>query len=342
MADEVRLWRVGTDESLSEIGRAKLDLEARLQEWLARDISMLDPGLLVIGREVETDFGGFIDLLCVDAAGDLVVVELKRDKTPREITAQALDYGSWVVDLSNERVTAIAEAYLGEGGLDKAFRGRFGADLPETLNGEHSMLVVGSRIDESSERIIRYLSGTYGVNINAATFQYFREPDGSELVSRVFLIEPAQVELSTLTKGSSKRRPNLTFEELAAMAEEAGVAELYSHAVAALEPLLKSRTTRSTIGFTGLLKGSQKVVVSLLPGPDNSNASQGLKYQLYRKRLAELTGLSEEALLGVVPTQHDYWIYEEGWEDGFQGFLVSSEEIDRLATALVAAHSRDS
>lgn len=255
MPDEVRLWRVGTDETLSEIGRAKLDLEARLQEWLAGDISMLDPGLLVIGREVETDFGGFIDLLCVNAAGDVVVVEIKRDRTPREITAQALDYGSWIVDLSNERVRALADAYLGEGKFDEAFRGRFGVEVPETLNGEHGMLVVGSNIDESSERIIRYLSGTYGVNINVATFQYFREPGGSELVSRVFLIEPARVELSTLTKGSSKRRPNLTAEELAKMAEDAGVKELYEHAVAAFKPLMKSRTTRSSIGFTSKVAG---------------------------------------------------------------------------------------
>ncbi len=87
MLDEVRLWRIGPDETLSEIQHAALDLEARLQEWLARDISVLDPGLLVIGREAETDFGGYIDLLCINAVGDLVVIELKRDKTPREITA---------------------------------------------------------------------------------------------------------------------------------------------------------------------------------------------------------------------------------------------------------------
>ena len=165
MPNEVRLWRVGSDNGLSEISHASLDLEARLQEWLAGDISMLDPGLLVIGREVETDFGGFIDLLCVDADGDVVVVELKRDKTPREITAQALDYCSWVVDLSHERVTAISEAYLGEGGFEDAFRRRFDADVPETLNGDHSILVVGSRIDASSERIIKHLSDSHGVNI---------------------------------------------------------------------------------------------------------------------------------------------------------------------------------
>ena len=51
-------------------------------------------------------------LLCLDEVGDVVVVELKRDKTPREITAQALDYGSWVKDLSHERIATIAGDYF--------------------------------------------------------------------------------------------------------------------------------------------------------------------------------------------------------------------------------------
>ena len=63
MSNEVRLWQIKPDENLNEIQRASLDLEGRLQDWLARDISILDAGLVVIGREVETDFGGYIDLL---------------------------------------------------------------------------------------------------------------------------------------------------------------------------------------------------------------------------------------------------------------------------------------
>jgi hypothetical protein len=335
MPNEVRLWHVGADDRLCEITRASLDLEARLQEWLAGDISMLDPGLLVIGREVETDFGGFIDLLCIDANGDLVVVELKRGKTPREITAQALDYGSWVVDLSNERITSIAEMYLGDGGFDEAFQRRFGTELPDTLNGSHRLLIVGSRIDASSERIIKYLSNTHGVNINAATFQYFRESDGRELVSRVFLIEPSQVELSTVTKGTSKRRPRLTYEELAQLADEAGVADLYGYAVASFDLLLKRHRTRTSIGFAGFLEGSRKNVVSLVPG--ESSAEKGLRYLLYKNRLAALSGLSEEAVASLVPAQHADWTYDAvaGADfEGFQGFIVSREEIDRLSAAL--------
>ena len=136
MVDEIHLWRIGADDELTEISSASLDLESRLQEWLARDISIVDPALLVIGREVETDFGGFIDILCANEAGELVIVELKRDRTPREVTAQALDYASWVAGLSNERVTSIADANLGAG-FEAAFTEKFGSDLPETLNGHH-------------------------------------------------------------------------------------------------------------------------------------------------------------------------------------------------------------
>jgi hypothetical protein len=335
MPDEVRIWRVKEGDHLSEIEQSALDLESRLQEWLARDISILDPNLLVIGREVETDFGGYIDLLCLDAAGDVVVVELKRDKTPRDITAQALDYGSWVVDLSNDRITALAQAYLGEDKFEDAFQLRFSTDVPETLNGSHRVLIVGSRIDASSERIIKYLSDTHGVNINAATFQYFREPDGPEFLARVFLIEPSQVELHSRTKGSSKRRPNLTYQELDALAEGAGVQDLYRYSVASFERLLRKHTTRSSIVFSGPFEGSLKSVISILP--QESSASQGLRYQLYFLRFRTLTKLSEEDGVAVMPAHHDHWIYHPtaGPDyEGFQGFITSREEIDRLTETL--------
>ncbi len=59
-----------------------------------------------------TDFDGKIDLLCLDRNGDTVIVELKRNKTPREITSQVLDYASWVTGLQNEKITDIASDYF--------------------------------------------------------------------------------------------------------------------------------------------------------------------------------------------------------------------------------------
>ena len=336
MGDEVHLWQVGAGEQLREIQRARLDLESRLEEWLKRDISILGRALLVIGSEVETD-GGPIDVLCIDAVGELVIVELKRDKTPRLITAQVLDYASCVAGFSHDDVTSIASKFLG-GDLEDAFRARFGIDLPETLNAAHRMLVVSSELDASSERIIRYLSDEHGVNINAATFQYFRPPDGPELLARVFLIEPSEVERSVRTKGASKRRPNLTYEELETQAGEAGVRDLYDYAVATFEPLLQKRTTQSSIGFAGVVDGSRKNVISFLPG--DRNVDEGLFYRLYRNRFAALATVPLAVVETLMLARHQDWTYDPSggpdWEgfEGFEGFIASREEIDRLAEAL--------
>jgi hypothetical protein len=206
MPSEVRLWEILDRENLKEIEKTRLDLEGRIEDWLEEDISIISDALLVIGRQVRTDSGGFIDLLCIDSQGDITIIELKRDKTPRETTAQILDYGSWVQDLSGDDIIYIADEYLDDKGpLEEAFSEAFGEDLPDVLNEQHKMLIVASGLDPSSERIIRYLSDAYGVGINAVTFNYFRDEDEREYLARAFVVEPERVEYKVQIKGPSKR-----------------------------------------------------------------------------------------------------------------------------------------
>ena len=336
MAEEVRLWQVTDKDVLGECGRGRLDLEARLEKWIEADVSVLDPGLMVIGRQVPTASGGFIDLLCMNEGGDLVVVELKRDKTPREITAQVLDYASWVQALSSQDIKKIADTYLGQAGtLETAYRRRFGSELPETLNEEHSMLVVGSEIDSSSERIINYLSSSYGVGINAATFQMFRSPAGAEFLARVFLIEPEQVDYQTRTKGSSKRRPNLTAEELEEIAKRNGVGDLYHRCVTALEDVYQKGTTRTSVAFKTAFNGGTHTVFSLIP--EESSAAEGLRFQAYTVRLAGVLGVPEEDVVRLLPASRKPWIYYEGAPpeySGYVGFFPGAEDVERFVHGL--------
>jgi len=337
MAEDVRVWEIVEGDRLEEIKKTRLDLEARLETWLEQDICILSSDLLVIGRQVDTDFGGFIDLLCLDYNGDVVIVELKRDKTPREVTAQALDYASWVADLSNDKITDIANGYLGEKGpLANCFRTKFESELPEILNDHHSMVIVASEIDGRSERIIRYLSDNYGVGINAATFQYFQNGDGKEMLSRVFLIDPTQVEYSTRTKTISKRPPPLSYDDLHKMSEDNGVGDIYGLLLERLSIIFNGKnTTRSSVAFVGLMGGSRNTIFSLIP--KDSNPEDGLKFQVYINRMAKYLDVDKGRLVEVLPQDKREWGFvgytSPDWT-GYEGFFKNMDEAERFSASL--------
>ena len=334
MPQDVRIWEIQSNNTLREIKKSKVEMEKRIENWLEKDISIISSDLLVIGRQVETDFGGVIDLLCLDHNGDVVIIELKRDKTPREVTAQVLDYASWVKDLSNEKITEIANKYLGEKGpLEEAFKEKFGEELPEIINEHHKMLIVASEIDSSTERIIEYLSNTYGVGINAVTFHYFQNDEGKEFLARAFLIEPQQVEYRTQTKSTSKRKPPLTYEELEEIAESNGVGELYKKLVDGLTPLFDQKgTTRSTIAFIGTVKERRLTIFSLIPR--DSDSQQGLRFQLYIDRLSEYLQAQRDDIIQILPS--DYKEYEpwKGAPHTLAGYFKNEKEADIFVKGL--------
>ena len=87
------IWKVGASpESLS---LSKLATEKELEDMITERPEILSAEWMLIGRQEKTGFGGIIDLLAIAPDGSLVLIELKRDKTPREIIAQALDFCDW-------------------------------------------------------------------------------------------------------------------------------------------------------------------------------------------------------------------------------------------------------
>lgn len=173
-----------------------------MERWLAADPGLLGLEVLIIGQQVHTDHGGRIDLLAINQEGELVVIELKRDKTPRDIIAQVLDYASWVDGLGHDEINQIAQAHLNKS-LGSAFAERFDAPLPETINNSHQLVIVAAELDDASERIAQYLASRHSMNINAVFFNVF-EHDGNELLARSWLMDPESVEQGAETK---KRAP---------------------------------------------------------------------------------------------------------------------------------------
>ncbi|MCO7244261.1 MULTISPECIES: PDDEXK family nuclease [Halomonadaceae] len=113
MAIEQGIWKLASapgalPQKLRPSGMAD---EGLLEEQIMQDVSILNRDWLLIGRQVRTGFDKLIDLLAVDANGTVIVIELKRDKTPRDVVAQAIDYASWVVTLADYQLIDIYQQF---------------------------------------------------------------------------------------------------------------------------------------------------------------------------------------------------------------------------------------
>ena len=191
MAFTMTLWNIEADK-LQEVPKHRLENEKRLEDWIEQDASLLGMDLLIIGRQVQTPFVRRIDLFAIDQDGSSVIIELKRDKTPRDVVAQVLDYASWVNGLSPKEIDDIASSYLKKP-LADAFRMHFDTTLPDNIGSDHRMVIVASELDDSSERIVQYLSSVHSLDINVVFFTCFQH-NGAELVGRSWLLDPEEVE----------------------------------------------------------------------------------------------------------------------------------------------------
>lgn len=198
MPVEMGMWRIDGD-SPRRLARGILPSEVQLEDFLERDPSLLGEKLLVISRQLRTPHGKLIDLLAINGDGNLHVLELKRDRTPRDVVAQVLDYGSWITELGREKIAEIAAAHLDEE-LEQAFAEVFDAPLPDELNDEIQMTIVATELDDSSERIVTFLRG-FGVPVNAVFFSYFEDGDRRYL-GRSWLASSTP---STTTRAASSR-----------------------------------------------------------------------------------------------------------------------------------------
>lgn len=198
------IWKVAIPpEPLAE---SSLPNERVLEEMIIAAPRLLSEEWMLIGRQEDTGFSGRIDLLAVAPDGSVVLIELKRDRTPREVVAQALDYAYWVSSLSTEDIAAIYSRFAPGRSLADDFRQRFGQELDEdTLNQSHQLVVVAASLDDSTERIITYLTER-GIPINALSFQVFTH-GAEQLLSRAWLIDPVRTQVSAATTPGSPNEP---------------------------------------------------------------------------------------------------------------------------------------
>jgi len=204
---EIKVWQIFDNhiKAVEETALASEHLESELETWIVECPDILGEDLLIIAKQKYVQGVGQLDLLAIQPSGELVIVELKRDKAPREAVAQALDYASWLDKISEADLLEIAEDHL-HGPLSDAFEDKFGKEMPAISAHNHRILLVGSALDAAAERIINYLAQRHSVNLNAVFFRYVKLSSGQEILARSVLVAESVLQSAT----PSRRKQNVS------------------------------------------------------------------------------------------------------------------------------------
>jgi len=206
LAKEIKTWEI-IDGELIEINHSLVEANRKekehLEMWIKTNPKILGEDIVIIGEQVYTKSGA-LDFIGLDNSGNTVIVELKRDKLPREVLTQAIDYASDVATWDIDKLNEVCLQHNGQALYDYLSEKLLGIELDDlVINKAQRLLLVGFSIEEPLSRMIEWLSTTYDIGINAIILQYVKTSSGNELLSKTVII-PEEVEKAKTDKKKFK------------------------------------------------------------------------------------------------------------------------------------------
>ena len=247
MAD-VGVWSIDGDAP-RRVSRAGVGLERELEDWIARDASLLADGLTIVGRQVHLG-GGSLDLLAIDWRDRWVVIELKRERLYRAALAQALDYASSIAQMEAGDLEELLRPGLARLGDSEELSRTVRRQLDGDDGGRDvAVLLAGVGVDAGLERIVAHLGG-YGVPITIVSFQVFETTEGSRLLIREVTEEDTRpprregrrYSVEAIRQRAREAGVEAPFDRFLNMVRDAGFVERpYSLAVMIAPPVNRTR-----------------------------------------------------------------------------------------------------
>jgi len=218
------LWQV-ENATLTRVAEAEIELEQHLEDWIVSDPTLLQEGLVIVGRQVYLE-SGRLDLLALDPQGRWVVVEIKRGYLDRDTVAQVIDYAACLRELSAAEFRSKLEQYPATSplDLDQLLEDRGAADALQPEQRQLLLFVVGTGKADSLERVARFLSEPYGLPISVILFHVFELDDGRMCLAR----EVTEQELSGGDTGGSSA---VSVESVLKLAQRYGTRDQLQRAV---------------------------------------------------------------------------------------------------------------
>jgi hypothetical protein len=192
---------------------SKLDILERqdLEEWVIEESKILGEDLLVISSELQNyeDINERLDVLALDRDGNLVVIELKRDKADKTTDLQAIKYASYIATFTAEDIQEeyrrfkksrtedeITPEEVGEkfsGFLedsDKELRETDKGFIDFSLNDKPRIMLVAGDFGKEVTSPVLWLTQEYGVDFTCVELEAFQHQQRILINSRQIIPVP--------------------------------------------------------------------------------------------------------------------------------------------------------
>ena len=189
-----------SDGFLEKANKESIDYERDFENWLENSPQVLfeedSSTIMWIGRQVSTtsyETTKFPDLLGIDSNGDVVILELKKGRTPRDVVAQILEYAAWASRLSYEDLNVLAMKYYDR---DVQYQGMELREIHQLVfypddemikltkfNENLRLYVVAEEITKTVRDVVRYLSVSGNIDINCMKYEVFKASNGEFYIS---------------------------------------------------------------------------------------------------------------------------------------------------------------
>ena len=167
----------------------ELDLEDLLEK--NPEYFFSENRILIIGRQVLTNLNTSIDLLGVDNRGNTIVIELKRNKTPRETLAQLLEYASYIENIDYEQLNEIFQQYSGDDANLEEYHSEYfeNNEAVQNISWNKSMklIIVAQEITPEIKQTSLFLRKK-GIDVYCAEFKYFKDKSNHRILSSDFVV----------------------------------------------------------------------------------------------------------------------------------------------------------
>ena len=166
-----------------------------IEEWIRKNPDILKENLLVIGEQKSLPSGRQTDLLALDKNGNLVIIELKRDDSGKEVYWQAITYAAQFSEYSPNEIVALLEEYLQDIGAEadeaKSKMEEFVEEDFEKINQKQRIILVSKEFHQDVLKAAKWLSEEYDLDIKCVRLAPFKdEKEDLFLISEVLIPTP--------------------------------------------------------------------------------------------------------------------------------------------------------